>query len=149
MTWQRIRIQNKLVDLVLDASFPVVKYDQDGRASVKQESGQDVLSPVASPVVCNEVGSSFEEDENHGRSLKTVRSGWSFVLRLQFNSEVILEDFEETLSDSPPTIPLDEEKGLPFVRLFLVGAEAEHPVQHDGNTGTKVEYTFLAEQGRR
>lgn len=142
---QRLRIQGVLVERALASQFPVVTYDAKGVPS----AAIDVLEAPRQPIICNEIQSAFGPDERYGRHEISERTQWLFALRLRFNQEVVLEPFEESVLTSPPEVPKDESRGYPRVVLRLIGSEPQHPVQQEAKTGTQVEFTFEAEQGRR
>ena len=68
---------------------------------------------------------------------------------MKFNREVLIEKFEESLLADPPIIARDDEAGLPLATMRLIQTEVEHPVQQQAASGTIVEFTFEAEQGRK
>lgn len=144
---QRLRIQQALVALVNGREFPYVSYESSG-APAQVDPDENTVTPLT-PILCNEIESAFGDDENNGRQIAQVRSAWQFALRMKFNREVLLELFEDSVMDNPPTIAKDDALGLPFVRLRIVSQRVEHPVQQQGASGTIVEYIFEAEEGRR
>lgn len=140
---QKLRIQQALVDLVRTRSFPVVKNDSTGKP-ISPTTG--TVTPLT-PILCNEVGATFEDDGDYGRGVKSTRSTWTFAIRIRFGQEVLLEGFEEDMMNNPPRIAADG--SLPYVQLRLTASEPQHPVQQQPGTGTIVEFTFQAQQGRR
>jgi hypothetical protein len=141
---QKLRVQNALVDLLLNRPFPVVTYNAQGKPSL---SGQTVV-PIT-PILSNEIASAFVEDDDMGREVMSLRSGWIFEVRAEFPREVLLEHFEEEMMSSPPRIGPDPQNGYPYVQLRLNQTQPSHPVQKGSATGTKVQFFFQAVQGRR
>lgn len=150
MITQKLRIQRVLVSLVAAHEFPVVTYDSTGAPNdIVTEGPEKAVALAHQPILCNETSSAFAEDERNGRDVVQARDTWNFALRVKFDREVLLELFEEEVMDNPPKIPGDSALGLPFVILRLINTEVEHPVQQQGASGTIVEFTFQAVQGRR
>lgn len=149
---QRIRIQQTLVAYAKNYQFPIVFYEADGSPRSISQSGIGAQTPVRTPtlpVLCNEIQSVFEQDPQYRRNDIQTRQQWTFALRLKFDQEVLIERFEEGLLANPIIIDRDVVAGLPLVTLRLVQSEVQHPVQQQGATGTIVEFTFEAEQGRK
>lgn len=140
---QKLRIQNAILDTVLNRDFQGVVYDASGRPTAPK----NITAKPLIPVLCNEVGATFEDDEDYGRGVKSTRGTWTFALRIRFPREVMLEDYEEELMNDPPRIPFDG--GYPYVQIRLTSTEVQHPVQQQSATGTIAEFTFQAQQGRR
>lgn len=142
---QRLRIQDALVSLVLGTDWPVVSYDEDGRPS-----GLDMAEKEQpqTPILCNEISSSFDLDEQNLRGDFQRRTSWIFSLKIKFDREVLLEYFENAMMANPLYLGPDLSRGLSSVTLRLIGTEPTHPVQK-GGPGTSVEFSFEAEQGRR
>lgn len=140
----RLAVQAKLVEEAKDGCFPIVTYASDGSPNPIDET---VLAGPLLPITCNETGCEFTEDENNRRGDFQQRVGWTFSLRMRFNSEVLLEMFEEVMMEDPPFIP--SANGYPSVTLRLTGTEPQHPPQQEASNGTSVEFTFEAIQGRR
>lgn len=147
VTSQRMRIQQALVDLALGTEFLPVAYDSDGKPTPVSPATPRITP--STPVLCNEIETSFIEDERYGRDRIRQRASWRFALRFRFSREVLLDFFEEYLMTNPVFVPADTSLGLPSVTLLIVSAEITHPVQQQGATGTVVEYIFEAEQGRK
>jgi hypothetical protein len=145
---QRLRIQAAVVETLRATTFPVVVYASDGTPSttVVEDTTETLVETPILPILCNEVSSIFEEDLLYKRGVKDKKNSWTFEVRLRFNREVLLEDFEEAWIARPYTLPAEGD--LPPVTLRLQTAEIEHPVQQGGTNGTIAKYTFEAEQGR-
>lgn len=141
----RIRIQNKLIEIAEAGIFYPVSYKERKADSIDELHARRV-SP--SSVRANETVSSFEVDEKYRRELRLARTGWTFQLILQFDSEVVLEDFEESLQVSPPNLAADSDSGQRSAILLVEDAQYEHPPQSEGRGGTEVKYTFAVLQGR-
>lgn len=136
----RTQIQNLLVTRARAGTFPLVSYDKDTR----QASASDT-SIAPSTALANETSSEFGTPVRNRRNHKFERGDWRFELRLEFNQEVALELFEESLTDDPPVLPADGTNNLRQVTLELVSAAPiEHPRQSAGSKGTRVTYELIA-----
>jgi len=67
---------------------------------------------------------------------------------LAFDREVLLERFEESLTDPVLRLTLNAPLAYSNVALNLVSASIEHPAQQQAAGGTKVTYTFEIEPHR-
>ena len=143
---QRLRIQRKLVSIAKDTEFPVVTYGDDGSPNAVND--KEFIKP-STPILCNETQSVFAEDERYRRGDIQTRQQWTYALRMKFDREVLLEFFEEALLADPPVVERDDENGFPQATLRLIQSEVSHPVQQGAASGTIVEFTFEAEQGRK
>lgn len=133
-------IQNALVQYADAATFPTAVYSAD-RPSLLSE-GPAV--PAAS-IESNELRADFDVDERRGRKVVLERRAWQWALRLRFDQEVVLEQFETALAESPPIILRDVEDGRPHqVRLMLDDSSYEHPPRGGASNGTKADFRFVA-----
>lgn len=138
----RLRVRNHLRDLAAKAEFPVVIYDK-GVARIHDSQTQKPASAT-----CNEVSSQFEIDRDMGRRVSRKRTSWGFELRVAFNAEVSLEDFEKSLIDPVLALPLDTEEGYTAARIHLLRSDVIHPPEQAASGGTSVVYALEAELTR-
>ncbi len=93
----------------------------------------------------NEVRGAFAIDERYGREYRQERQGWAWLLKIRFDTEALLEDFERTLMRSPLTIARDSSDDRDQqVILILEDSSYEHPPRGGASNGTKVTYRFVA-----
>lgn len=134
-------IQRLLVTTAASAGFPEATYSAD-RPSLLTE-GDDVQ---AASVEANEIRAVFGIDDRYQRSFRQDRQGWAWLLNLRFDSEVVLEEYEQGLLESPLVIGRDPSSGVDRqVRLLLEDALYEHPPRGGASNGTSVTYRFVAE----
>lgn len=137
----RIRIQNFLTLVAREFDFPVVVYD-GGVARIGQES----LKPKSS--LSNETASNFQTDGKQGRFEARRRTNWTFELVLEFDREVVLEGFEESLTAPVLRLPKEDGKAYSNVAIRLLRTEADHPVQQQPSRGTIATLTFEVDPPR-
>lgn len=139
LLFDRIRIQNKLVELAKAGPFYPVSYaNGDSSANTAQ-----TVAP--SSAIANEVSASFSQAVRNRMRDMRERTEWQFQLLIGFDQEVVCEAFERALTDNPVKLLRDPNNSLKQqVTLELRDAEYRHPVQQEGRTGTFVTYTFEA-----
>lgn len=142
---QRVRTQRRIIEEVEASSFPIIRYDPEGRPL----DADDQITARPRTALTNEIESSFIEAENYGRGEADDRDGWAYELILYFDSEVLFELFENRMKNNPPTIPADPSNGLQQVTLHLTQANYQHPTQGEGSGGSQATYTLEAVEGRR
>jgi hypothetical protein len=97
-------------------------------------------------VETNEIRGAFGLDEEYGREYRQEREGWAWLLVLKFDTEAILQSFEQTLMRSPLTLPQDLSDGRDqSVILLLEDSSYEHPPRGGASNGTEVTYRFVAQ----
>lgn len=134
-------IQRLLVTTAASAAFPEATYSAD-RPSLLTE-GDDTS---AASVEANEIRAVFGIDDRYQRSFRQDRQGWAWLLNLRFDSEVVLESYEQGLMNSPLVVARDPSSGIDRqVRLLLEDALYEHPPRGGASNGTSVTYRFVAE----
>lgn len=138
---QRVRIQNKLLDVVRSGDFREVAYDPESLAATEAA----VRTPPASLAV-NEVRSTFEVDGRFGRSLAMKRGVWQFHVEARWDREVALDRFESDAGSNSILIPADEEHDQ--VLLILANVTTKHPVRQAGERGTEATIAFDVLIGR-
>ena len=136
MALDHVRVQNKLVDLGLVGPFYNVSYDAAGKA---------VQGAVISPaeVVANEVASAFGLPERNRRGYRFDRETLTWELRMGFNSDVILEEFERSVLGAPIQLVANKALGERQISLELLSVQYQHPPQQAAKT-TKVTYLVNA-----
>jgi hypothetical protein len=133
-------IQNALVQYADAATFPAAVYSTD-RPSLLSEG--DAV-PAAS-IEANELRADFDVDPRQGRKVALERRAWQWALRLRFDQEVVLEQFETALAEAPPVVLRDVSDGRPYqVRLMLDDSSYEHPPRGGASNGTKAVFRFVA-----
>lgn len=131
-----VRVQNKLVDLGRAGPFYSVSYAADGKATAGA-----AIDPAE--VVANEVSSSFGLPERSRREYRLDRSNWAWELRLGFNQDVLLEEFEKAVLRAPIQLVANKALGERQISLELQSVQLAHPTQQGAKT-TKVTYLINA-----
>lgn len=146
MAYDRIRIQNALKAEALAGPWTLVRYDRDGVASTDENTEVEPDSTLA-----NEIEGSFSEAERNRRDVRVQeRSDWLFQLIVSFSEgEVLGEGFEDRINAGGILLPADKDKGERQITLELDGAQYDHPPQKNPQSGSKVTYTFRAQQAPR
>lgn len=131
----KVRIYNALMALVATSGvFFEVRYAGDGSIIV----GQDSVKPIG--VIANELSGAFESSDNM-RNERLDRRQIDWQLRVQFNTEVACERFEDLMRDVPR---IDSDDRHPNTALFLRGVQYTHPPRKNPGTGTVAVYTIAA-----
>lgn len=137
----RTAIHDLLVTTAHAGTFDEAIYSVDRPSSLTAGTPQALKSCET-----NEIRGSFEIDDRYGREFRQQRAGWAWLLIMRFDTEVLLEAFEESLMRSPLTIARDSSDGrTEQVRLLLEEAAYEHPPRGGASNGTEVTYRFVAE----
>ena len=137
----KTEIQALLVATAYAGTFPEAIYSAARPSVLTAGTAQAVGSAET-----NEIRGAFQIDERYGRELRQERNGWAWLLIIRFNTEVLLETFEEALMHTPLTIARDSSDGrTEQVRLLLEDAAYEHPPRGGASNGTEVTYRFVAE----
>ncbi|MCP4897879.1 MAG: hypothetical protein GY906_12980 [bacterium] len=138
--FNRTRVQKVLTDAAKAGTFYPVSYDSD-----TQDPIVDDINPVfPTSVLVNEVGTTFDTPQLNRQTGRRERVTWAYQLRLKFNQEVLLEVFEDAMSENPIKLPSVPADGLRQMTLELEGSDPTHPVQQEPSTGTQVVYNFEA-----
>lgn len=138
LLFNRIRIQNKLIEEAKAGPFYAVSYDATTR--VASADPNTVIAP--SSAVANEISAQFGEGQNH-RTFQIDRENWLFQLKVGFDQEVVLEGFENRML-TPVKLARDTANQLDQqATLVLVAVDYQHPTQQ-ANNGTFAVYTFAA-----
>lgn len=138
-------IQNKIIAFTrASETFRTVSYNDDNEASV---SAPLLGSAVLASCHANEISCSFEVDQRNGRALKQQRTNWMFQLRVKFQQEINVEDFEQSWLDAPLVLTRGDTSSNQ-VTLFLISADYSHPPQQSSSTGSTVIFTIHAHPSR-
>lgn len=138
-------IQNRLVSLATAFSFATVHYRP---SNVGQQRCTDTSKGVkpAAAIAWPEAAVFGDPQRHHRTSDRREVVGWIWKLQVQFNANVSLEEFENSLLEHIPRIPRDPSKGLDRqVDLLLEEAEYQNPVTQQQAQGTRVTYRFTAQ----
>lgn len=139
-TTNRVRVQNALVQAALNGPFWAVEYDSENQTVRALHT-----NVVPASAVANEIqGTLFDAARLNRRSNVRERSDWFFELVLRFDQEVILETFEDRVSNSPIVLPRLPEFGLQQVSLEFLSTDAVHPPQQNPSSGTHAILRFKA-----
>lgn len=144
----KIRIQNKLIELAQAGRFFAVTYDPATKKANDVDDTTDPVDPPAS-VLANEIRQTFDIDPHMGRKQIGRRHGWTFQLLCTWNREVTVEFFEKDLLDPLPRLNDDKANGLEDATLILGLTEVTHPPQQNAANGTAAKFTFEAIIGRK
>lgn len=119
-------------------NFPMVNYPGNARTTTA------TVVP-AKTILSNELTASFITPRRNRLTYRREKSAWTWELLVAFDRAVSLESFEDSLVESPPTIPRDEDEGTPQVVMLLEDAEYRHPPTTSPSSGTRVRYRFTAD----
>ncbi len=137
----RTAIHDLLVTTAYAGSFEEAVYSAARPSLLTAGAVQAVKAAEA-----NEIRGAFDVDERYGREYRQQRAGWAWLLVMRFDTEVLLEAFEESLMRAPLFIARDSSDGrTEQVRLLLEEAAYEHPPRGGASNGTEVTYRFVAE----
>lgn len=129
----RIRIQNALVESIASHEFPHVVYDKStGLASYSGKKYRTIP-------ICNETSGQLDLDRNFGRDYRQRVKGWQMSLICKFQVEVSLDELVDKFI-KPLTIY--QEGDLPGALVFLRQFTVDHPVQQQGENGTRMVLVF-------
>ena len=132
-----IQIRNALKNYAANALFPRVAYSSDVEANASAYLADKRIA--AQSVEVNEVSGQFDDSPTPKRG----RDPWLFEMRLAFDSEVSLEEWEDALVASPVRVCPE---GSRCRRVVLTDARYEHPARNSSG-GTLVIYTLNARLG--
>jgi len=139
----RVEVQNAIVAAAMAGTFRPVTYDATTHAA--SFDSDDANKVVPSSAVANELSAGFAEAERNRRTHCQDKKRWIFQLKLEFQQEVTLDEFEESLLATPLTVNRDVVEGLTHrIEVFFQDVQYVHPIQQEPSTGTKVTYTFEA-----
>jgi len=135
----RQQIHNRILDEVGAASFHPVTHLVGRRLSVDEGTS---VTPRAIEV--QESGKSFGPSTRRDR-MRQEPDSWDWDLVIEFNQEVITEDFEESWMAQVPVIAKTEDTRVIF--LYLESADYSHPERKNSPKGTYAAYRIRAEIG--
>lgn len=142
MALDRIRIQNKLVEVALAGTYRPVTYNAD----TQMASADEGSSVTPAGAIANETRSTWSASAaRNRREYVHDRASWRFVMFILFDQEVTLEEFERSLVNQPIRLLRDDALGVRQVTLHLIESEYDHAAQQESATGTKVRYYFEAD----
>ena len=141
------RIQNALLAAGWAGEFQPVVHAITGQSRdiTVGETPARCITPAS--VRADEAFSRFGRPRRNRRKApgwQQERTSWVWKLAIVFNEEVVTETFEKSLQSSP--IVLAATSDLPQVILRLDFANPLHPAQQSPSGGTKITYTFTAQE---
>jgi hypothetical protein len=141
------RIQNALLARAWAAEFQPVVTALVGSARTITVGETPPRGILPASVRAEETFSRFGRPRRNRRrapGFMRERTGWNWKLALNFNEEVVTETFEAELQDNPIYLPATAD--LRQVILELQFANPQHPAQQDPSNGTKITFTFNAQE---
>lgn len=145
MVNQSDRIHDAIYVACNTFTFPFVTYDKDtGLRTTDTVNGE-----IPDTLIVREESSAFDEAVGERRSPRLrERTDWQWKVELAFDSQVSLELFEETYSDTPLFLP--RVTGLTQqVTITLDEVAYTHPPEHASSSGTRATMTFTASLSRK
>jgi hypothetical protein len=137
----REAIHNLLVTAAVRGSFNEATYTKAFPSLLVQG---DPIVPRS--VEANEIRGAFGIDESYGREFRQERQGWAWLLIIRFDTEAMVQQFEDSLLRAPLFIAQDPSDDRPLaVRLLLEESAYEHPPRGGASNGTEVTYRIVAE----
>lgn len=138
-------VQNALVATATDREFPRLSYAVQGTGGPQTSTPMTTLTPKT--VLAWQGSSEFDLSPRQRRdSRRRERVGWTWFLRIQFDSPVSLVEFEDDLMAQAPRVVRDPSIGVDQqVDLLLESAEYENPVAQQPSRGTAATYRFTAQ----
>lgn len=131
----RLVLQNFIRSLVTNfGAFAAVSYPEG------EATAEATTSALPATVLVNEVQSTFGPDPLMGRREVRKRLAWTFELHLNFNAEVVLDPFVQSLLDEVPRI-----NGY---AIKLLNYSVQHPPQQSPDSGTKCRMVIEASAPR-
>jgi hypothetical protein len=133
---------------IYDALVATIKAGVFRRVTHDQSTGTLIEGSVVAPasIEVNETESTFRRTSSRNRqSWVQERGDWEWMAHVDFDKEVMLEEFEKALLAVPIVLPHDPGNGLGQVRITLLRGRYRHPVRMQSSSGTKASYRFLAE----
>lgn len=125
-----------LLARVAESKFPLVTYNNHGQ---EMELGEHRPPGTART---NEIAARwFPAAVNHLTKRQRERQVWRWELILQFDRQVNLEAFEDSLGTDPPRVLRDDEHDRQ-IELRLDSVSYVHPPQNQPTNGTRATYTF-------
>lgn len=138
----RLAIQNFIQTTARNHLFCQVTYDGQGASLATGKS----INPKTA--ICNETASRHEPDQRMGRREIRKKTAWMFQLMLAFDSEVVMESFEELFSSVVPRLHFRGKGGYGSVAMRIVSSNYEHPTTKQPANGTTAIVTFEVDVGR-
>ena len=140
MRLSKAKIHDAIRSAVVTATFRPVTYDINSGTMNIDTGNQE----TAKTVIINEVAATFRQNASRNRQTLTHdRDTWTWELHLKFDVEVMLEDFERSITRTPIRIAKDDAEGNRNIWLELRDARYSHPPRFESASGTQVVYTLL------
>lgn len=137
-------IQNALVALAVNRSFPVVTYAVQAVGGAKSTSQLTTVTPAT--VIAWQETQLFDEPRlrrRDGRQRERQGATWNLVL--QFDRNVSLDEFETDVLASTPVVSRNPSAGVPHqIDLLLTDADYQNPMTQQPAQGSRVTYRFTA-----
>lgn len=139
------RIHNAIYVALSTFSFPVVSYHPDTGARTTSEL--DGVAPQT--VLVRDASSAFVDAVGLRRTPRVrERADWQWEADIAFDTQVSLELFEETYTQSPLFLPRITGLSQQVV-ITLDRASYVHPPEHSSSSGTRATLTFTASLSRK
>lgn len=134
-------IHAAITSAILAHEFKAISYS-DSRTRVTT----DVVAKVKT-VKVDQRSSAFVSPVRQRLSRFTERASWTWVADIHFDRATSIEEFEDSVAQTPLRIPRDASDGRPQqVDIFLEEAEEYvHPPRKSPTTGTRARLRFVAE----
>lgn len=134
-------IQAALVNAAKAWNFPTVSYTTPG--DLRQTA---VGTIKAKTVLAYQVGTLFQVPASNRRTWKRERGPWTWTLELRFDRPVSLEEFEQSLVESPLRVSRDPANGLLHqVDLLLEESTYQEAVTKQPAMGPRAQLRFTAQ----
>lgn len=134
----RLAIQNALRRRLWTTEFPEVVYATESGAFAAASIKDKRVKPAS--VEVQEIRSEFDDSPG----ARGGRDPWIFELRLGFDCEVSLEEWEDEFRATPMRVCSE---GRRCRRVLLTDADYQHPPRQNSSGGTHVTYTLRARLG--
>lgn len=143
------RIQHKLITMCRgDAAAtptpiaPIAKFYAKVRDSLDRVTiGAEVFP---SSVEADEMTAQFALPERNRRDYRKDKTGWNWELRVSFNENAILSEFEDAVNAAPIMLPALETPTRRQVSLEFLSASYQHQVAYGAKSGTRAIYVVQA-----
>lgn len=143
------RIQHKLITIVRgdpDATptpiLPIAQFYKQVRDKFDRVTIGDPCLP--SSVEANEMSAQFALPERNRRDYRKDKTGWNWELRIDFNENAILSEFEEAVNAAPIMLRALETPACRQVSLELLSSSYQHQVAFGAKRGTRAIYVVQA-----
>lgn len=132
------RIHLAIRGAIADYDFPEVDFPGGVRTT-------SVSTVKAQTAIVRPGTAAFVEPRSKRTRFRT-RDNWTWNAEVAFSCQVSLEEFEDSLGDSPIVLPRDPGNGLPDqVTIFLEEATYSHPPRSEPSSGSRAVFRFVAQ----